>query len=94
MPYIAQDRRPEYDEHIDALYEKLDGNDIVTSPGDVNYVISRLLWRILCRGHRGRRYVVLNAIQGILVCVALELYRRLGAEMEDDAAKKNGDILI
>jgi len=94
MPYIKSEERTEYDATIDLLVEKLTehGNNTTPQPGHVNYVVSRMLWGILKKN--GMSYTRANNLIGALECIKLEMYRRLLADYEDDAIKRNGDMSL
>lgn len=84
MPYIKQEDRPKFDEHIKAL------SDVIACAGDFNYVISRLGINLIER--LGGRYDNHNTVIGAMECAKLELYRRRTGPYEDNAITKNGDI--
>jgi len=69
MPYIEQSNREQYDGLVDQLFEGLKDKPI----GHVNYVISRLIWKLF---HYTRSYTVGNNLVGALYCAALEYKRR------------------
>ena len=84
MPYIKQEDRPKFDEHIEAL------NREVACAGDFNYVVSRLGLALIAK--LGGRYDHHNTVIGAMECAKLELYRRRTGPYEDGAIAKNGDI--
>ncbi len=88
MPYITEERREQLDPEIEML------QDIITSegdePGDLNYVLSRLVGRVWMNTPR---YKTICMVIGTLVCVALEFYRRVASGYEDKAIRKNYDII-
>ena len=93
MPYILHSEegvtgREDYDKEIDAIIYKLHwGNH--WNPGDVNYVIYRILlgwWK------HERRYHTICNIMGTLSSVTQEFYRKIAAPYEDQAENKNGPI--
>jgi hypothetical protein len=87
MPYVDQEVRKVYDPLIEALQEEIlaEGD----TPGDLNYVISRIVGRVW---KNTPRYKTICIVIGTLVCVAFEFYRRVAGGYEDKAIKKNGDI--
>jgi len=87
MPYIAKQIRPSYDPLILELLEELEHREFRS--GDLNYVISRIVWRVF---DLNPRYATGNNLMGILDCVKQEFYRRKLAPYEDSAIQKNGDI--
>lgn len=80
MPYIPDDQR----HIIDA-----------TTPGQLNYKVTCDVLRYLRfrEGVDGRlTYAAFNDAVGALECAKLELYRRLGGPLEEDAIARNGDL--
>ena len=94
MPYITKEERPRYDKLIqqvvDALVEKFPGeNGRGYSEGDLNYVISSIVWKLF---DKKPSYSAANKLMGVLKGVDLEFYRRKVAPYEDKKIKENGDI--
>jgi hypothetical protein len=96
VPYIAQQRRKQFDEAIDQVVAQL-GNvpekgktRDEQAVGDLNYVIFSIVKKYL--NIQGPSYSRLNAFMGVLTCCGLEIYRRLAIPYEIGAMKKNGDI--
>ena len=87
MPYIAQDRRDEFDPSIEELQYQL--QKLGNVEGDLNYVISRLIGSAF---QNETRYHMIARVRGVLKDVGDEFYRRLGGPYEDQAIAKNGDI--
>lgn len=87
MPYIEMDERRRYEYAIGEIVTKLTPE----RPGDINYVISSIVWRVL---KRKISYANANSIMGVLECLKLELYRRVIGPYEDTKITdpKNGDI--
>lgn len=85
MPYIRQAKRDKYDGAIDVLLTTLSTTD--AEPGELNYVITRLVSETCERNYGG-----INAAVGVLECAKIELYRRLAAEYEDEKVIANGDL--
>lgn len=79
MPYERPDRRRELDE-----------GRAPQRPGELNYVVTRLIDQYL-RDRGGLRYAQINEVIGVLECAKLELYRRLAAPYEDRKIAENGD---
>ena len=91
MPYIIEETRQDYYEdgldNVANLLIQADDDDL---PGELNFVITHLVKRIMqIKGERYRRY---NAIIGALECCKLELYRRMVGPYEDKAIERNGDV--
>jgi hypothetical protein len=90
MPYIPAAKRDELDASaVDCVA------DSISSVGDLNYTISKIVsdrLEIAAHVHGRLRYADLNAAIGALECAKLELYRRLGAGLEDVAIERNGDL--
>lgn len=84
MPYIKLVDRDRYDELIEALARQL-----INRPcGDVNYVISSLLDKLI----EPVSYTGINDMIGVLECVKQEYYRRVAAPYEDKKIRQNGDV--
>lgn len=92
MPYIDSEPRQVFNPQIEALIEQLThfGENRDPKPGEVNYVVSKLIWGLLRKN--GMSYTRVNNLIGALECVKLELYRRLAAPYEDTKIQENGDI--
>ena len=80
MPYIDQDKRV-------ALRSRAPA-----TPGELNYVISRLCDDFMLLNGGGVSYEGLNEVIGVLACVQQELYRRVVAPFEDMKMQDNGDV--
>ena len=89
MPYIKQGLRDKLDGQIEALKNTI-GEICVdnTEHGILNYVLTQLL---TCPNPT---YEYINGVIGVLECSKLEFYRRLAMPYEDNAASKNGDIMV
>lgn len=83
MPYITTQARERLDPSVDAVV-------LPATPGELNYVITRLVDRSLTDS--GLRYEAVNEVIGALECVKLELYRRVAAPYEDTKAAEHGDV--
>ena len=84
MPYIKQLRRLQ----LDAIAIE-DSKFEINSPGELNYVITRLI-----DNYHSRRgdYQSVNDVVGALEGAKLEFYRRVAAPYEDQKAMENGDV--
>ena len=80
MPYISTEAR-----------SRLDAGAAPDGPGELNYAITRIVDGYLCRKVR-LRYAHLNEVVGVLECMKLELYRRVGAPYEDAKMDETGDV--
>ena len=96
MPYIKQKDREWMDSYIDNLIEGLDearrndeGEIAKDIAGDLNYIISTLIWTLF---DRTPSYTQGNSFLGVLSAVAAEFYRRKLAPYEDKKIIDNGDI--
>ncbi|RMH34263.1 MAG: hypothetical protein D6690_11010 [Nitrospirae bacterium] len=80
MPYISQNART-----------RLAQGGAPETPGELNYLVTRLL-----DGYLERKgplsYASLNEAIGVLECAKLELYRRLAAPYEDRKRLETGDV--
>ena len=79
MPYIDQKRRLE-----------LRNNDTVETPGELNYMISKICQEYLMS--HNLKYQTINDIVGALEGAKLEFYRRIAAPYENDKIEQNGDV--
>jgi hypothetical protein len=81
MPYVKRTERA-----------RLDGGGPAETPGELNYLVTRLVDGYL--GRKGLSYASLNEAVGVLECAKLELYRRIVARYEDRkiADPENGDV--
>ena len=85
MPYITQTDRNMIE---DLLATQGWTEKIATSPGQLNYHITKLV-----QIHMGTpSYARINEVVGVLEAVKLELYRRMAAPYEDKKLKENGDV--
>ena len=90
MPYIKQEDRKKFDSLIEDVVDALtDHGFSPVKPGDLNYVISKMVWEIF---DRNPSYTLGNNLTGVLECVKQEFYRRKLAPYEDEKIKENGDL--
>jgi hypothetical protein len=80
MPYVDAEAR-----------SRLDGGAKPETPGELNYLITRLVDEYLVR-KGGLRYSHLNEAIGVLECAKLELYRRVVGPYEDEKIAQAGDV--
>ena len=96
MPYVTQRVRDRLEPHIEEFFkglhneEALFGKDLSPCPGNLNYVITRILIEYL-RVH-GMCYDTLCDIDGVLGDIAKEWYRRVVVPYEDKKIFENGDL--
>lgn len=92
MPYITQQRR-EVLASVGAVpvaaAEELNKMGSPLSPGDLNYIISRLVW---AEFDRLPSYTKGNELVGVLECVKQEFIRRRLNGYEDKKIEENGDL--
>jgi len=84
MPYIDKQERLRFDPLTARLSHR------VTTPGELNYVITTLCLDYL-EASQGS-YQDFNEVIGVLECAKLELYRRAVALYEDKKIAENGDV--
>lgn len=93
MPYIKQEDRKNYDDLIRKMVDTLLDNNTkdsnVAIVGDVNYVISSIIWSLF---ETKKTYTNGNNLVGVLECVKQEFYRRKLAPYEDKKIEENGDL--
>ena len=85
MPYILSEDRPKFEE---GLYKLQD----ISSPGELNYLVTRLA--LIYLNKKGLNYQTLNDISGALTNANLEFYRRVSAPYEDFKIASNGDVYL
>ena len=89
MPYISKDERERFRDFIDPLIDELINNKY--TPGQVNYIISKLIWSLF---DERPSYTKGNELLGILNAVNLEFYRRRLVEYENEKMIESGDLEI
>ncbi|KKN10150.1 hypothetical protein LCGC14_1039430 [marine sediment metagenome] len=85
MPYIKKEERKPYKKPVNDLFERLEGKPA----GHMNYVISRLLWKMW---YRERSYTMGCKIAGTLILVLFEFVRRNLNKYEGEKIIENGDL--
>jgi hypothetical protein len=91
MPYIKEESRKGYNDLVDQIVKILSKDDFVNGAGDINYVITRLIWKVF---ESDKCYNMANSLTGVLSCVQAEFYRRIVAPYEDKKKEENGDIKL
>lgn len=85
MPYIKKEERRKFDSLLVALKEKTR----YATAGELNYLISSIIWDIF---DHNRSYSRANELIGMLECVKQEFFRRRVNEYEQDKISENGDL--
>jgi len=85
VPYIPPEDRVRFDRALEPLLSLLK----FATPGELNYLISRIVWY---KWEQERRYATANNLVGMLECVKVEFLRRHLGPYEDGAMLKNGDL--
>jgi hypothetical protein len=80
MPYIDLKDR-----------QRLDGGAKPSTPGELNYAITRIVDDYLA-SKGPLRYAHLNEVVGAMECAKLELYRRIAVPYEDRKIAEAGDV--
>ena len=86
MPYISHERR----EHFEEL-----GVPVPDNGGELQYLIAVMIDQMLHELYfttEGVRYADLEKIMGALAGAQQEFYRKVVAEYEDKAIKRNGAV--
>lgn len=81
MPYIEM-----------GIRESLEQGRKPVLTGELNYVISKEIDGYITR--KGLGYAAINDVLGVLVCIQLEVYRRIAAPYEDKKARENGEVWL
>lgn len=92
MPYIKQSQRPKFNKDIKSIVENLKKSaniDNQVCMGEVNYVISSIIWELF---RSNVSYSNGNNLIGVLECAKLEFYRRQLGTYEDVKILENEDI--
>lgn len=72
------------------IKENLDSIAVPTTPGELNYLITKLALKYLA--YKGLNYLHVNDVVGALECAKQEFYRRVAVPYEDVKIQKNGDV--
>lgn len=90
MPYIKQEDRKQYNSAIEDLLDAISNHGFSpVKPGDLNYVISKMVWEIF---DKNPSYTRGNELVGVLECIKQEFIRRRLNVYEDEKIKENGDL--
>lgn len=94
MPYIKKEERERYNQAIDKittlLLDKFPAdNNRHFQVGDLNYIISSIVWALF---DANVSYTRGNELVGVLECVKQEFIRRKLNIYEDLKIKENGDL--
>lgn len=90
MPYIKQVERPNLENEIQSIVDKLLALDENDAKGTLNYTFYSILKRYVTA--RGLKYYRLNDLMGVMECCKLEFYRKVIAFYENSCIEKNGDV--
>ena len=85
MPYISHEERDGYAAR--GINELSDG---ISLPGQLNYVITKLVLNYMERDYINYSRIAL--VTGVLENVKQEFYRRFAAPYEDKKKEENGDV--
>ncbi len=88
MPYITQPQRHSLDSFIREL------SVMISSPGELNYAISRLLSLLVTQECYGKQpgYQDLSRWRAAVIDASDEFYRRVIGPYEDNKRAINGDV--
>ena len=90
MPYIAQEYRHNTDDELDDLYGLFCAMRDRCTPGDLNYIITRII--TVYYETKGPGYTQLNDAIGVLESAKQEFYRRVVVPYEEQKRKEQGDV--
>jgi hypothetical protein len=90
MPYIKD--RYVIDYQMENLLAHVRANQGAITPGELNYMITRLLIEYLPENKADISYTELNCVVGVLECAKQELYRRVVVPHENFKRGQNGDV--
>lgn len=86
MPYVNEFDRVLVDRIIN------DEGGYITNPGNLNYIITKVINKYIKDNPGGLNYKVINDIVGVLECAKSEFYRRVAVPYEDNKIEVNGDV--
>lgn len=90
MPYIKKEDRIKFNPLIEDIVDELtDLGYKKFNSGELNYVISSIVWKLF---DITKNYETANSLCGVLDCVKTEFYRRKISEYEIEKIKENGDV--
>ncbi len=87
MPYIDKKLRKNYDYLINELVSKLKSQKSDEVDGILNYFITKVIRQVY-----PMKYFDQNRLIGMLNCIAMEHYRTVLGDYEDEKIKLNGVI--
>lgn len=94
MPYIKQEQRPHLDEAVNMVLNRLllrgDTLKTVVDPGELNYVVSSILWKLW---NVKQSYSNGSMLCNVLSDVQHEFRRRKFDKYEDLKIEENGDLV-
>lgn len=92
MPYIPNKRREVLDQYVNGLADYIKETNLESSwLGDTNYVITRLLMRLV-QTFGPMRYWMAVSLLGTLEAVKIEIFRRAIGPYENKQQEINGDV--
>ncbi len=93
MPYVKPEKRSELAPMVTQMKKSMPA---VSTPGDLNYLITELCLAYTAANKKGGgyspNYALINEVIGAMECAKLEFYRRLAAPYEDQKVLENGDV--
>lgn len=87
MPYIAKEKRPQFEPFIQNLVALINALPENERDGALNYCVTVMLKRIY-----PPKYFNYNRAIGVLGCIRAEYYRRVVGLYEDKKIEENGDV--
>lgn len=88
MPYIRKELRPELDQLITPLIEKLKATPLEEQDGSIDYVVTKIIRNVYTLD----KFFHFNRAIGVLVAILLEFYRRMVGPYEDKKILESGDV--
>ncbi|MHA2069827.1 MAG: DUF6899 family protein [Candidatus Thorarchaeota archaeon] len=85
MPYIEPSERKPMKKPIGDLMA------FIETPGQLTYAIYKMC-KVFATKASKLRFVRICLVIGVLICTALEFYRRVAAPYEDVKIQENGDV--
>ena len=90
MPYIKKEDRPKFNSVIEDVVDELTDHGFATfKVGELNYVLSSIIWKLWSKKES---YANGSSLCAVLGDVEAEFRRRKFDPYEDSKIKENGDI--
>ena len=86
MPYIKKEKRAELDSWINMIWP------LIAEPGDLTYVICRLMWRLWQTDQWGRNFTTWTMLRSAVEEAVSDFWKRIIEPYEEKQMMENGDV--